>query len=219
MEQCGGGCPLSCEIEKDHGVDYLFLEYEKLNREIHGPLAFDCARYDELSSILQIEWSDFSTYSHIFSVDSIKFWYAHNPKIFRVVRDARNWVLGYAAIVPITKNLFENIKEGRYSALTQFPPYEVLRSNDTEYFHIEVVASVPSRTASRAGQELIKNVGLYLSEHARYVTASPITKVGLRLCKYFDFVHIADEKTDGKKYPIYVLAIDKEKSARKIAYF
>jgi radical SAM protein with 4Fe4S-binding SPASM domain len=219
MEQCGGGCPLSCEIEKDHGVDYLFLEYEKLDQEIHGAIVFDHARHDELSSMLQIEWSDFPEYGHLFSVDSIKFWYSHNPAIFRVVRDARNWVLGYAAIVPITKTLFESIKKGRYSALTDFPLSEVLLDENTEFFHVEVVAAVPSRTASRAGRELIKNVGTYLAERAKYIAASPITNVGLRLCKYFDFEHVSYEKANGRKYPIYILAVDKEKLMRKVAKF
>ena len=26
---CGGGCPLSCEANTDHGIDYLFEEYNK----------------------------------------------------------------------------------------------------------------------------------------------------------------------------------------------
>jgi radical SAM protein with 4Fe4S-binding SPASM domain len=32
LTSCGGGCALSCEIEKDHGPDYLYFERAKIGR-------------------------------------------------------------------------------------------------------------------------------------------------------------------------------------------
>ncbi|MFX0199041.1 MAG: radical SAM/SPASM domain-containing protein [Candidatus Hodarchaeota archaeon] len=205
IQDCGGGCPLSCEIEKDHGIDYLFLEYEKLNEEIHGEITFSQARSDELSSILQIEWSDFPGYGHIFSVESIKKWYNHNPEMFWVVRDSRNWVLGYAVLVPIREKLYRQILNGQLSSLVQFPMREVLTNQKSLYYHIEVLASVPSRTASRAGRYLIKSI--------------PVSDMGLRLCKYFGFRHVSDEKSDGHIYPIYSLEVNSEIALKELNRF
>jgi len=222
IERCGGGCPLSCEIEKDHGIDYLFSEYEKLDEEIHGKIRFSQAKEDELSSILQIEWSDFPSYGHLFSVKSIKKWYNHNPNMFWVVRDSRNWVLGYASLTPITNKLYEIICKGKLSSIVQFPKTEVFKDNTSIYYHIEVVASVPSRTATRAGRYLIKSIGSFLLKRAKYITASPVTDIGLRLCKYFGFKHVADEFAKDHKYPIYSLnmdKVDKQKIVKKLKGF
>lgn len=219
MEKCGGGCPLSCEIEKDHGVDYLFLEYEKLDEEIHGDISFGRAAEDELSSILQIEWSNFQGYGHIFTVESLKRWYRVSPDSFWVVRDSRHWVLGYAAIVPVSEQLFRAIVSGQISSLAEFPESDVLSEGETDYFHIEVLATVPSRTASRAGRYLINAVGGYLLEHARYVSASPITDIGRRLCGYFDFEYVGVERVGEVEYPIYTLTLDEQAIGPKLRRF
>jgi len=218
LDKCGGGCPLSCEIEKDHGIDYLFLEYEKLDKEIHGEISFSNAKEEELSSILQIEWSDFPGYGHIFSVKSIKYWYNHNPRMFWVVKDSRNWVLGYATLVPVTKKLFNEISQGKYSSLNEFPVDEVLKTTNSNYYHIEVLATVPSRTGSRAGRYLIKNVCKKLI-NKKFITTSPITDIGLRLCKFFDFEYVSQETINSNIYPIYRLKINKEIIIDKILKF
>lgn len=219
MEKCGGGCPLSCEIEKDHGIDYLYMAYEVLDEEIHGEIRFSPAMEEELSSILQIEWSNFPGYGHILTVDSLSRWFNHNPKMFWVVRDSRNWVLGYAALVPISKKLFRKIIKGKCSSLSDFQSEDVLKEDETDFFHIEVVATVPLRTASRSGRYLINCVGHYLLNHAKHVSASPITRIGVRLCKYFDFEHISDEVTSKVSYPIYALEVEASKIEPKLSRF
>lgn len=218
-EQCGGGCPLSCELEKDHGLDYLYLEYEKIDKKIHGKLTFRSANPDELSSILQIEWGNFSGYGHIFSVNSLKKWYSHNPDMFKVVLDERNWILAYAVVVPITKSLFDQLHQGKCSAISDFPKLEVLKEMNSPYYHIEVIATIPAKYSSRAGSYLIKSVGLFLIENAKHVTTSPVLSIGLRLCKHFGFEHIADEKWMDQLYPIYNLNVDKEKIKYKLKLF
>lgn len=32
-ELCGGGCPLSCEVSGDHGLDYLYVEYKQYQKD------------------------------------------------------------------------------------------------------------------------------------------------------------------------------------------
>lgn len=218
IENCGGGCPLSCEIEKDHGIDYLFLEYEKLDEEIHGNITFTKAKEFELSSILQIEWSDFPRYGHVFSVSSLKKWFKYNPNMFWVVKDSRNWVLGYATLVPITKSLHNDICNGKYSSLVEFPDNQVLKSSFSDYYHIEVIAMVPSRTASRAGRFLINNVS-HLLINRKYITASPVTDIGIRLCNFFEFEFVTNEVSDTTPYPIYKLVVNKKNLIDKISRF
>lgn len=219
LDQCGGGCSLSCQIDADHGVDYLYLDDEKIDAEIHGEISFDHARENELSSILLIEWSNFAGYGHIFSVESLKKWYSFNPKMFYVIRDSRNWVLGYGVLVPIKKSLFKSITSGKYSSLTEFPSSEVLNKDDSIYYHCEVVATVPPRTSLRSGPFLIKSLGQELIKHARYVTTSPITDIGIRLCRYFGFKQVAEQKYNGNAYPIYLLTLDPEIFGQKLKRF
>lgn len=142
LKQCGGGCSLSCEIEKDHGIDYLYSQYEETDRELHGNLRFERLGKQELSSVLQIEWANFSGYGHVFSVDSLKKWHKHNRDMFWVVKDKRNWIMGYAVIVPITKKLYSKICNGLYSSLLDFPERDVLHKNNSLYYHIEVIATI-----------------------------------------------------------------------------
>jgi len=218
--QCGGGCPLSCEIEKDHGIDYLFEQYETHDIKLRGNLSFKNPKKNELSSLLQIEWSNFADYGHMFSVESIQKWYNHNNKMFWVVKDKRNWILGYAVIVPIHKDLYDKILAGKYSSLTDFPIELVLKNNNSAYFHIEVIASVLRHKATRVGSYLIKQVGKkLLSLNAKYITTSPIKNQGEELCKYFDFKHVSDEIYNNQVYPIYTLKVNKEQIMNKIEKF
>jgi radical SAM protein with 4Fe4S-binding SPASM domain len=203
LERCGGGCALSCEIEKDHSIDYLCSEFERFDLEIHGELVFRPALEDELSSILQIEWGNFPGYGHLFSVESIRRWYAHNPRMFRVVVDEHGWVLAYAAMVPVKKELFSRILAGEVSSISDFPEKMVLRLMRSRHWHLEVLASVPSRSSNRVGRFLIRNVGEFLLARAEEVTASPVTPMGVRLCQYFGFNQISTETRDGNEYPIY----------------
>lgn|GEM_PF-2413358 len=219
LDRCGGGCPLSCEIERDHGIDYLYSEFERLDRVVHGDLSFRPAREEELSSILQIEWGNFKGYGHIFSVDSIRYWFAHNPGMFFIVRDSLNWVLAYATIVPITQKLYERILHGEVSSHSQFSPEEVVPGMDSDHWHLEVIATVPSRSFARVGGYLIREVGSFLTTHAKYVTTSPITEIGKRLCSYFGFEEVATESFGCESYPIFRICIDPDDVKKRLAKY
>jgi len=219
LEQCGGGCPLSCEIDKDHGDDYLYLEYDRLDKEIHGELIFRNARKDELSSILQIEWSNFSEYGHIFTVEKLKYWYNHNPDMFFVVVDSMDWVLGYSAIVPITKNTYELLLKGELCSLTDFTSENVEEIGKSDYYHLEVLATIPSKTGTRAGRFIVKETAKYLKENACYITATPVTDMGIRLCNYFQFKKVSTFKDSSGNYPLYSLEIEKSALENKISKF
>lgn len=83
---------------------------------------------------------------------------------------------------------------------------------------IRIIATVQSKTSSRARRYLIKSVGSFLI-NAKYITTSPITDIGLRLYNYFNFEHIADEIHGETIYPIYELFVEKEKIVNKIEKF
>lgn len=217
--RCGGGCPLSCEMEKDHGIDYLYLEHEKIDKKIHGKLNFRTSNIDELSSILQIEWGNFSGYGHIFSVNSLKNWFAHNPHMFKVVVDEHHWILAYAVLVPISERLYNDICKGKYSAIIDFPISEVKKRMKSDFFHIEVLATIPAKYSSRSGSFMIKSVGKFLFENAKFVTASPVSGIGVRLCNYFSFEHIADEIWNEETYPIYKLDVKNDSILNQLNYF
>ena len=44
--------------------------------------------------------------------------------------------------------------------------------------------------------------------NARYVTATPITQIGKRICEFFNFKEIAKKKTPHAIYSIYGLKFD-----------
>jgi radical SAM protein with 4Fe4S-binding SPASM domain len=203
LNKCGGGCPLSCEIDKDHGLDYLYFDFENLTTNIHGNLKFAPAEYEELSSILQLEWANFSDFANAFSVDSIKKWYKHNPNMFWVVKDTSNWILGYVVLVPVSERLYNDICNGQYSALVEFSEQCVQKTNNSAFYHIEVLAKIPNIIEQIVGSFLIKNTGTFLVNNAKYITATPMTEVGLKLCNFFDFTYCSSEEINGKQYPIY----------------
>ena len=220
LTQCGGGCSLSCELEKDHGIDYMFSQYEKMDKEIHGDLCFEQLKESELSSVLQIEWYNFPGFGHVFSVDSLKYWYKHNPKMFWVVKDRRNWIMGYAVIVPITNKLYRKICKGDYSSLLNFPVRSVLTHDNSLFYHIEVIATIYRTSSSRPGSFLIKKIGeTMIDKKVTYITTSPIKDIGVGLCNYFGFKHIADEHFHREIYPIYNLEVNHAELSRKVKRF
>ena len=139
--------------------------------------------------------------------------------MFWVVRDFRKWILGYAVTAPISKNLFDIVYQGEYSSLNDFPQREVLKTNASIYYYLEVIAGIPSKTISRAGTFMIRSVGEYLLHNAKHVLTSPISDIGIRLCKYFNFKHVSDEKLEDKVYPIYHLKVDKNNIVDKLKNF
>jgi len=205
--RCGGGCPLSCSVEKDHDCDYLLRNYFMLDEESLGKLMFAKAEKSDLSIILQIEWSNFSKYQHVFDAKSIKTWFEHNPNMFYVIKDDSGNILAYAIVVPMTKELFDRITKGEFSSLIDFPLEGVKKSLNSDYYHMEAIATLPGMKKLSVSGMLIKGVGDLLVSHAKYVTTSPMTDDGKRLSEYFGFIKVAEENYKGEIYPISLLEI------------
>ncbi len=213
LEQCGGGCPLGCEIQKDHGADYLYDDYDGLDAETTGAPLFRNAGTKELSGILRLEWSNFTNFQHILTVDSIQFWYRHNPAMFYIVLDESDLVLGYSVLCPITQTLHRRICNGEVSSLCEFPAEDVCK-NISDFYHLEAIGTAPSRTASIAGRLLVKGTASLLLNRAKFVTAVPITAIGSRLCRYFEFRRTCG--SEDIRHPAYRLEVNRKFLESKI---
>jgi len=208
ISNCGGGCPLSCGLQKDHDRDYLITNYFGFYDEINGELEFINADASDLSRILQLEWANFLKYQHVFDSQSIEKWFEHNHSMFYIVKDKLRNIFGYVIIVPITKSLYDNILSGKYSSLIDFPIEEVRNDLSSDYFHVEVIATIPGLKKVSVGGLLIKGVGKILSKYAKYVTTSPMTSDGKKLAQYFGFEIVSKEDFNGEIYPIARLEVN-----------
>jgi radical SAM protein with 4Fe4S-binding SPASM domain len=208
ISHCGGGCPLSCGLQKDHDRDYLITNYFGSYDKVNGKLEFVDANASDLSRILQLEWANFLKYQHVFDSQSIEKWFGHNQSMFYIMKDKSRNIFGYAIIVPITKHLYDNILLGKYSSLIDFPIDDVRRDLNSDYYHLEVIATIPGLKKNTVGASLIKGVGEVLSKHAKYITTSPMTDDGKKLAQYFGFEILSEEVFNGEIYPIAKLEID-----------
>lgn len=218
LEYCGGGCPLSCEKDKDHSTDYLLNEYLSLNDEITGDLKFMQAQETDISNMLKIEWANFSKYQHVFNFKNISDWYYHNPSMFYIIKDTANNVFGYSVIVPMAESLYKKVRAGHYSSLIDFPRNEVGKNLNSDYYHLEVIATVISDNRMPASGMLIKCIGELLLGRAKIVTTSPMTDKGSKLSKFFGFQKVAEEVFKNEVYPIAELEIT-ENLKQKLSAF
>lgn len=220
LEHCGGGCALSCEIESDHGPDYLYYERTKTILPTGTSFTIRLARRENLSDILRIEWASFPEYEFKFTPESILKWYTYNPKMFYILEDSREHVLGYACLVPLTERGYSNIINGKTSSLQElnFSDVKKISIQKGGYWHIEVLSTIAD-VRSRAGRTLIKMVGEFLIDKANLVTASPITYMGIKLCSYFGFKKMATEKTKSSTYDIYMLKVEPKHLAQTLGRF
>jgi len=209
LERCGGGCALSCEIEGEFGVDYLYYEHSKRTDLKPRELACRPARREDLSDILRIEWASFPDFPFRFSPDGILRWHAFNPSMFVVLEDSLGRLCGYRCLVPLTDQGLAKVTQGRACSLQELEFGDVLGpgSDETKYWHIEAMATIAD-VRSRAGRTLVRNIGEFLVDRAEIVTASPITYVGTKLCTFFGFKKIASEMTKGKLYHVYAFTGD-----------
>ncbi|MDR3299304.1 MAG: radical SAM protein [Candidatus Accumulibacter sp.] len=219
LQRCGGGCPLSCENDKDHSTDYLLNDYLSLNDEITGRLTFAQAQESDISDMLKIEWSNFSKYQHIFNFKSISDWYHYNPAMFYVVKDSNGNIFGYSVIVPMSETLYAQVRKGQYSSFVDFPQNEVEQDLVSEYYHLEVIATILAEKRMPVSGVLIKGIGeLLVHKKAKVVTTSPMTDKGSKLSRLFGFKKVAEEDFNGEIYPIAELEIS-EDIKRKLSAF
>lgn len=210
FEKCGGGCSLACELNNDHGVDHLYSEVRTNRKAISSPRKFELskARDDSLSDILRIEWAIFSDYRFRFTAKSLKKWFKLNPSMFFMLEDIHSKsIVGYCCTVPLTELGLRKITTGGASSLDELSASDVMAVTGSShpYWHVEAIATLTD-IRSRAGRTLIKALANHLvAQNAKCVTVCPITGIGERLCKFFNFELVGKESIDGHTYEIYRL--------------
>jgi hypothetical protein len=172
------------------------------------------ARFSDLQAMSRLDKSTFPQYSHVFSADSVRRWYEHNPQMFLVTRDEAGKLVGFGTIVPVNEILFGAIISGQMSSLVEFPESQVFKRRGSPFYHIEVIVRNKERR-DHAGLDLLQAIANILIARARFVTTSPITPAGERLCRYFGFRMIGRDRGVGN-YPIYLLEVRGEWLTAKI---
>jgi hypothetical protein len=178
-------------------------------------LTMTVARAADLEAMSRLDKQSFPKYAHVFSLSSLRKWFHHNRRMFIVARDDGDELAGFAAVVPLKKKLFEAITSGAVSSLVDFPEAGVLKKGKSSYYHIEVIVTKPGARL-RSGLQLLGDVVDAVMGTATYVTASPITAAGERLCKYFGFRKVARDRGQGH-YPIYLLVVDRSSLSGRTA--
>jgi hypothetical protein len=135
--------------------------------------------------------------------------------MFLVTRDETDKLVGFGTIVPVNDILFGAIVAGQASSLVEFPMSKVFKRRTSFFYHIEVIVRNRERR-DRAGLDLLQAITRILINQARFVTASPITSAGERLCKYFGFRMVAHDSGPGN-YPIYLLEVHPDRLSAKIS--
>lgn len=183
----------------------------KESRTLHTSFA----RPSDLQAMSRLDKATFPQYSHVFSLESVRRWYEHNPHMFLVTRDETDKLVGFGTIVPVNDILFGAIVAGQASSLVEFPMSKVFKRRTSFFYHIEVIVRNRERR-DRAGLDLLQAITRILINQARFVTASPITSAGERLCKYFGFRMVAHDSGPGN-YPIYLLEVHPDRLSAKIS--
>lgn len=164
------------------------------------------ASYEDLVEIAIIESENFYDFDRMLTFEDFKIWFQHNPDIFYVVKDNNNSVLVAVLLVPISKNLHKDIREGKITDLYNFPKKDVMRTFNTRYYHLESVAvtkRIKGLTRNISILQAFKGIATLIIENADFVTSLVISSEGEVMAKKFRFVHISNEINDENSYPIY----------------
>jgi radical SAM protein with 4Fe4S-binding SPASM domain len=207
LRQCGGGCSLSCGNMKDHDLDQLYIQ--RIQKETTGSFESSApsgkgfsttsARYafdGDLQKIVRLEKIIFADSGPLFQADSIKKYFDHCPKAFRVFTDGDK-LLGYSVIFPLNQK-GKNDVEDNHPPSIMFMNFDGLCQrfgNNIEALYIEVIAVSPEAPKS-ARISLLKNLIATSEQYPVPVYTCPISDDGLRLVKRFGFVPIQNHKSE-----------------------
>jgi len=159
------------------------------------------AKEEDISQLIKIE-NEFFNSSIAFTEDFLKKWYNHNKKMFYVVTNDKEEILGFTILVPITDKLYNKLKTGQSKDMADFKEEEVLQTIQSEYYYVADIAS--SNKALRASLILFKGITEFLGSNAHWVLTTPITKEGFAVCKSFGFKPLEDEFEIGQNLELEV---------------
>ena len=181
--------------------------------ESYGGFVFREAAPADFSAMLLLEQRYFNKYDRIMDKKLLAKWYNHNQHMFFVVEKKtafeQNRIYGFAILVPIAKELLDQICLGKCSDLFSFDLAQVERSFDAKYLFVEEICIDKELPCNRfASLELTMGIMRILKKHTLKAAASPITHEGKLLSTSIGFKFSAIDKNEsyqGQQQAIYVL--------------
>lgn len=176
---------------------------------------FDIANRQDLAEMAEIENEHFNGYERAFTKDFLEKWYNHNSNMFFVVRDKNNEVSAFIILVPVKKPLYELLLEGTVSDLFDFDEDLVCTDMNSDYYYIADICMSQKKSNMKVGAQLMFGAAKIIYTYAKYVTASPITNMGLRLLQGLGFKKVSEQEYNGEIYPVFELDMNDETVFRK----
>jgi radical SAM protein with 4Fe4S-binding SPASM domain len=191
LEQCGGGCSLSCGTLKDHGVDQLYVQRARTgggatsfrapsNSAVGGTTVRYACRGD-LDVIVQLEREFFGPSAAVLTAATIETYFGRCPRAFRVATTAGQ-VVGYSVISPLTTRGAEEVRRLGLTSIIQIDPLMLAErfSTSNAALYLEVIACrAGAGPALRVG--LLRDVVETMRRSGIPVLTCPISGVGLDL--------------------------------------
>ena len=177
---------------------------------------FRQAEERDLQKMADIEEEYFGGYSRAYDFLFMQKWYLYNRDMFYVVSEEAGTILAFLILTPITENLHKQLLQGKVSDMFDFPLDDVLEQFESEFYYVADICVSKRNEGVRyltVAVALIRGLIELLNKNAKYVTTSPITKDGVRLCEKIGFEVVSEEIYEDKSYPICLLECNEE--ARK----
>jgi len=203
LEKCGGGCPLSCGTMKDHDLDQLYIQ--RVQQETIGAYTPSAptgegflrtstrfAYEGDLIKIVNLESKIFGSSGPLFEASTIKKYFHHCPKAFRVATKG-DILLGYSVIFPLNHAGKNEVQESSPPSIMSMNIDGLCErfGNHVEALYIEVIAVDPGAPRS-VNISLLKDLLQTLKKFQVPVYTCPISQDGLDLAKRFGFVPLYD---------------------------
>ncbi len=180
-------------------------------------IRFCPAQKEDIPGMVEIEQEFFGDYEKSFDNAFFTQWYAHNPDMFFVIKDAENAVLGFVILTPITEQLHNKLIRGEVFDFFDFAETEVLKTMTSDYYYVSDICITKRKQINylKAVTNVVGGMMAILAEKAKHVTACPVTSAGAKLCRTIGMKKVAEANSDGKKYTICAL----ESSPEIITHF
>ena len=206
LEKCGGGCPLSCGTMKDHDLDQLYIQ--RIQKETIGTFtpsapagegflrALTRFAYEgDLNKIVQLESRIFGSSGPVFQASTIKKYFDHCPKAFRVANQGDR-LLGYSVIFPLNHDGRAEVERDAPPSITSMSIAGLCErfGDEMEGIYIEVIA-VDSEAPRSVRISLLKDLLSTLQKYPLPVYTCPISKDGLALVERFGFTPLQNHES------------------------
>lgn len=156
---------------------------------------------EDIPKMIEIE-NQFFGKDIAFREDFLEEWLQYNPKMFYVVTNKENKVLAFTILVPVSKNLYQDLKTGKVRDMIGFTKQDVSKDLQSEYYYVADIATDNQNV--KVSLILLKGLMEFLGDNAHWVLTTPVTKEGFSICKTFGFKALEDENTLGKNLELEV---------------